>query len=93
LILRVDLGFYIFMENEHFRFRILGMNAPELKGASKEAGEESKDYLKQLLEGQDVIIRTEKTDSFGRWLATISYNDMDIAALMISQGLANPYKF
>ncbi len=74
---RIDHGFKI--SSEH-RFRLLGINAPELKGDSKEAGIAAKSHLLNLIEatGNNFTIRTVKDskDKYGRYLATlIGYPD------------------
>jgi micrococcal nuclease len=88
---KVDLGFYLVMENDHFRFRILGLQAPEIKGKTRAEGLRAKYFLRDMIEGKEVIISTEKTDNFGRWLATVDFQGTDITQLMISEGYGVPY--
>ena len=61
----VDLGFDVFT---HQRFRLIGINAPEL-GTS--VGERSKKALETLFKGKNVVIKSTKPDSFGRYLADV----------------------
>ena len=89
----VDLGFSL---RATHRLRLLGINTAEMHAdASKERelAKTAKEETAKLV-GKKVMIETEKTDSFGRYLATIfvdgekqSFND-----LMIKKGLAIPYK-
>lgn len=69
----VDLGWGVWL---HARsLRLVGLNAPELNTA---AGKEARDYLTTVLPlASPVTIRTEldKTEKFGRMLATIWDND------------------
>jgi micrococcal nuclease len=88
----VDLGFYLKMCcSDKIRFRILGIDAPEMKGKSRAEGEKSKEFLRGLIEGKEVEILTVKTDSFGRWLASVWINEDEIASIMLREGYAVPY--
>lgn len=76
--LLVDVGFYM---TATLRFRVLGIDTPELRRGTAEqkvAGKAAKvrveELMKEALEYSGpwpLRIRTEKADSFGRWLATI----------------------
>jgi len=95
--LDVDLGFYL---TASLRFRVLGIDTPELRGGtaeSKARAREAKDRVEELLscgEGFPLMIRTRKADSFGRWLAAIYYPADDtlelwrsLAETLIAEGL------
>ncbi len=92
----VDLGFTVSIAIE---FRLLGINAPELRGATKIAGLAAKDHLAQLL-SQGVLTmkstKLPKPDKYGRWLATITVTRpdgsfFDANAQMIADGFAVAY--
>lgn len=72
LDLMVDLGFHSFRLE---RFRILRIDAPEIRGETKGLGEAAKSFLQSLVlvEGEwPLKINTKKDpDSFGRWLAEV----------------------
>lgn len=78
--------------------RLSSINAPELKKETKVKGEESKQFLISLL-GTDRIlyIKTQKTDSFERYLGrlyvedTINDIDIDVSQTMVDEGQAIPY--
>jgi micrococcal nuclease len=74
--------------------RILGMNAPEMKGPTKEKGQGARNRLiLHLLINHNalIIIRTEKPDSFGRSLADCwTLDGKSVAEWMIEQGCAVP---
>jgi len=66
----IDLGFHMKMIE---RVRLLYVNAPEKKGATLAAGLKAKNFVSSWI-GTDnplCVIRTEKDDAFGRWLAEI----------------------
>jgi micrococcal nuclease len=73
----IDCGFSAVLQNQ--RLRLLGVNAPETKGVSKAAGLASKEFVKaKLLYQPEIIIRTVKSDDFGRYLAQVYYySNMD----------------
>lgn len=89
----VDLGFSVSIQK---RFRLYGINAPELKNDTNSIGKISKQYLTQLINNKDVIIKTEKnkTDKYGRYIATIFLDNVNINQKIVSdgQGIFQNYK-
>lgn len=93
----IDLGFYVWLKNQ--RIRLVGINAPEPRGKTKKSGKRSSKYLKKLIEGKEIIIRTIKSkkdkgdrkDSFRRWLGVLYLNGMDVNQHMIERGYAEVY--
>lgn len=77
VILNVDLGFNTFHKGA---FRLLNVNAPELKGGNHVLGEAAKEFLEaKLLQAGDLRVETQKPDKYGRWLAKIFYkNDQGV---------------
>lgn len=73
----IDVGFGMYSRQ---RIRVLGVNTPELRGDDKQEGQRFKQLtLDWMIEGWNFsngefpfIIRTEKSDSFGRYLADIT---------------------
>lgn len=71
---RVDLGFNVLRD---IRVRLLGLNAPELRGESRQAGEASKQAVQDWLCDHDNLVvstwktRKEQVDHFGRYLAIV----------------------
>ena len=67
--MQVDLGYHIGVEID---FRLTGINAPEMKGATITAGKAAKAFLEGLLANRtDLVVVSVKTEKFGRWLGTI----------------------
>ena len=84
----VDLGFRI---NQEVRVRLFGINAPERNALG---GSEATAYVKTKLPvGREVIIETFKnpTDKYGRWLATIYLDDVNLNQLIVADGHAVPF--
>lgn len=91
----VDLGFTVSVE---VKFRLYGINTPELKGGtttSKAKGIEARNRLRELIEGKEVTLKSIKgSDAFGRWLAVIDDPEgggITINQRMISEGHAVAY--
>lgn len=77
------------------RVRLLGMDAPELAqdcndsgGRSWPCGRVARDRLAAILSGGPVDCRPEDYDQFNRLLATCQVDRVDIAARLVSEGLA-----
>lgn len=90
----VDLGFSATLK---MRCRLWGINAPEMRGASAEAGREAKARLRYLIEtgGNVLTIKTHKDrqDKYGRYLAElcIAGSPRTINQQMVDEGHAVPY--
>ena len=69
----VDLGFH--QNSEHIKLRLFGINAPEMRGPEKVDGRKSRDWLRDQILEQQVVIRTYKDGrgkgKYGRWLADV----------------------
>ncbi len=78
----IDLGFKIFSVQT---LRLRGLDAPEIESAQ---GREAKTFLAQKLEKSPVLIRTQKSDKYDRYLADVFVEDQYINQELISHGLA-----
>jgi micrococcal nuclease len=67
----IDLGLGIWIRNE--RLRLARINAPEVTGETKVSGIASRDALRALIDGQEVVIETikDRQGKYGRYLAEI----------------------
>lgn len=78
--LDIDFGFHI-KDTVHLHkeaiitFRLLGINTPEIVGASKADGLKAKAELERLLSLGTIKVISEKADKYGRWLATLIVTD------------------
>lgn len=73
------------------RFRLLDIDAPEMRGTERADGEVSKQYLKELIEGKGVVFSGGKKDNFGRILAHIYYQGMNVNEHLMKEGYAKRY--
>ncbi len=67
----IDLGLGIWIRNE--KLRLVRINAPEMTGPDKALGIASRDFLRGLIDGREVIIETlkDRRGKYGRYLAEI----------------------
>ena len=94
--LNVDLGFNVSVIID---FRLLGINAPEVKGATRATGMASTQHLMMLLaQGALTVMSSKplKTDKYGRWLVDITVTRPDQTSFnanqqMILDGFADVY--
>jgi micrococcal nuclease len=86
LDLRVDLGFYTFIEN---RFRLPRIDAPEM---STHEGKAAKAFVKRF-EGMFCTIQTTKNpkDKYGRFLAEINVSGVNLSNELLRMGLAKEW--
>ena len=76
----VDLGFHL---TNRIRVRLLDIDTPEVRGSEKEQGKIVKKFVNDLLTVNPfVVIETEKTGSFGRWLARVSIGEHKLSDLI-----------
>lgn len=87
----IDLGFGIKITNQ--KIRLVGINAPELKGKTKAEGLKSKNKLTELVLNKQIKIETikDKTEKYGRLLGKIWVEDTFVNNLLVTEGYAVPY--
>lgn len=74
--------------------RLHGINAPETRTrdrAEKVLGLHSKDALSRLVLDRTVRIEHKGPDKYGRCLALLYVDGVDVSRRMLDQGLAEPY--
>ncbi len=73
-----------------FPLRFAEINANELS----EGGEEARDFLKSLIENEEVDItidRNNRVDKWGRLLGKVSHSGIDLGELLINEGHAQSF--
>ncbi len=98
---KIDFGFHIketviVKKESVIDFRLLGINAPEMNGNEKIAGEAAKVALENLILNEPLRVETMKTGKYGRWLAKIfikneDSSETDVNQWMIDNGFAVIY--
>ncbi len=72
------------------KIRIAGIDAPE---SCQRYGRQSTAALKAFIARQTVTVTTRRTDDYGREVAKMTYDDMDVGAWMVSHGHAWSYHY
>lgn len=84
----VDMGFRAWRMNE--RFRLAGIDAPEIRGPDRDAGRAAKAFVESLIApGAEITIETARDpDNFGRWIATVYINNQSLNDALVDRGHA-----
>tara|TARA_R110000772_G_scaffold20466_1_gene56654 strand:+ start:15983 stop:16327 length:345 start_codon:yes stop_codon:yes gene_type:complete len=89
----VDLGFGVYNKGNNGKgepLRLYGINAPEVRGEQRDQGLISRDRLRELILDKDIIIKTIKDSKgkYGRYLANVYLDDVNINEQLVAEGLA-----
>jgi len=76
-------------DNQQIKCRIYGIDAPEKKQAF---GNRSKQTLSDLIFGEEVQIKIQNKDRYGRAVVWVVFNGKDVSAEMLKAGMAWHYK-
>ena len=89
----LDLGLSTLRIGE--KIRLSRINAPEVRGSSRQQGLISRDFLRNLILNKDILVQTikDKKGKYGRYLGEIWLIDEDgsltnVNDLMVSSGFA-----
>mgnify|MGYP001602136191 FL=1 len=84
----VDLGFNVRFT---MTFRLEGLNTPEVVGKEKAAGLTSKAFLVGKMDNaKEVLVKTKKKEKYGRYLATVFCDGVNVNEQLIKEGYAVP---
>lgn len=86
----VDLGFYHYQQ---MIFRLYGINTPELRGEERERGLVVRDIVRAMVLNKEVTINSykDKQEKYGRYLANIIVDDIDLNLWLVQNGHAKEY--
>jgi len=76
-------------DNNQYKIRLAGIDAPEKKQAF---GNVSKKSLSDLIYDQEVTVESNKKDQYGRFIGKILLANKDINKIQIEKGMAWFYK-
>jgi micrococcal nuclease len=85
----IDLGFGFWAKRRPLRLK--GIDAPEMRGDTLEAGRAARDFLRSLVFGKEVVIETFSAGKYGRWLADVYVEGRHANDLMLVAGHARLY--
>ncbi len=80
----LDVGFHLQREDQPYR--LLRINAPEMNTV---AGKASKAALEKFLAGKVLVASTQKSDSFGRFLAELTADNQNVSDWLVANGYAS----
>lgn len=93
----LSLGFNVYVRE---RIRLAGINTSEIYGVKKNSEEYKKGMLstmraKQLMLGKDLIVKTtkDKKGKYGRYIASVFVDGIDVGDTLIKEGLAKEVKY
>ena len=94
ITVNVDLGFHI---QHKIKVRLANIDAPEIRGAEREEGIQSRDALRRLIEGAPVRVKTfrDRTGKYGRYIANVytdDHGELCVNEWMVANGYAEPYQ-
>ena len=94
----IDLGLNIWLKNQ--KIRLAKINAPEVTGTEKPEGIISREFLKDLIFNNDVILRTvkDRKGKYGRFLGIIyvKYGDhpyFNVNEYLVEEGFAEEREY
>ena len=84
----VDLGFNSWLKG--VKFRLYGIDAPEVRGSEREDGLKARDWLRERILDKLLTIRSIKDTKgkYGRWLATLHDEAGNVIEDMVNAGYA-----
>lgn len=90
----IDLGFSVTLHK--YKIRLLGVDAPELRGgteASRKRGRASRDFLRGLVLGKEIILTTvkDKKGKYGRYLGQAIIGGQCVNLNLLEQKHAKKY--
>jgi len=91
ITVNIDLGFEHWMMNQ--KIRLYGIDTPEIKGEERPEGLKSAEWLRSRIYGEEIILKThkDKKGKYGRWLAEVYFEGVNLNQQLIKEGLAEPY--
>jgi len=97
VMLDIDLGLNCWLRNQ--KMRLFGINTPELRGTTKEAGLQARAALLSLVVHKEVVAETfkDRTEKYGRWLVRLYARDnpeapwVDVNMALVERGHAVVY--
>ncbi|AUC83578.1 thermonuclease family protein [Lacinutrix sp. Bg11-31] len=86
----VDLGF---LHSQEMKLRLFGIDTPEMRGAEKIEGKKVRDIVREMILDKEVEIHSykDKQGKYGRYLATILIDGLDLNKWLVDNGHAKVY--
>ncbi|WP_290698054.1 thermonuclease family protein [Lacinutrix sp.] len=86
----VDLGF---LHSQEMKLRLFGIDTPEMRGPEKVEGKKVRDIVREKILNKEVEIKSykDKQGKYGRYLATIIVDGVDLNQWLVDNGHAEVY--
>jgi len=87
----LDLGFSTYTKKI---LRIANINAPEIRGEERSAGLAARNRLRSILENaENIFVTTYKdhTGKYGRYIADVYADDINVGQQLVKEGLADEH--
>ena len=84
----IDCGFGVVLMKQ--KIRLYGLNAPEVRGDSKEQGIITRDKLRERILDKEIRLKTikDKKGKYGRYIATVYLDSENINDWLVENNLA-----
>lgn len=84
----IDCGFGVLLIKQ--KIRLYGLNAPEVRGETREQGIVSRDKLRERILNKKITLKTikDKKGKYGRYIAVIYLNTENINDWLVENNLA-----
>lgn len=88
----IDLGFglkWCGIDGKGVSIRLADIDAPEVRGKERESGLITRDFLRNLILGKVVTLKTIKdtSEKYGRYLGIILLDNLNINEHLVTEGL------
>lgn len=87
----IDLGCSVWVRGE--KIRLLGINAPEVRGSERGRGIQSREALRRQILDKEIVLKThkDKRGKYGRYLGVVVRDGVVINDWMVESGFAEVY--
>lgn len=82
---------WAYFDSHKHKLRLTRINAPELRGDSKEEGLRSRDALRDLIQDKVVKVTVTGVGKFGRLLSELDLGGVNVNTWMVDNGYAEWY--
>jgi len=92
ITVNVDLGFKIWANK--IKVRLWGINTPEIRGGTAETKARGKmvtEYVRDLILDKEVVMKSLGQGKYGRWLALIYIDGVELNQHLVDKGYAVEY--
>ena len=88
ITVNIDLGFGVELKKQ--KIRLYGINTPEVRGASKEQGIMSRDYVRAKILHKMITLQSikDKKGKYGRWLGIVIIDNVNLNKELITKDFA-----